>query len=105
MLYCFDALSSDSYYEYLIKSHIVTEGAESEWAGYWLEVVDTILDVLVVDVPGFGKIPTSTEKRLVDKSQRKLLSSGRIEMDHFSCFLPVRKTRFALSGTPHMSLN
>lgn len=78
----------DSYYEYFIKSHIMTRGAVPELWEYWWQVVDTVLDVLLVDVPGFGLVLTNTEQRYVDLPRRKTVTSVNIQMDHFSCFIP-----------------
>lgn len=78
----------DSYYEYFIKSLLVTQGTEPEWSHYWWQVVDTVLDILVVNVPGFGLVLTDTNRHFVQSELRKTVGSGRIKMDHFSCFLP-----------------
>jgi hypothetical protein len=55
-------------------------------------VLDTVVDVLTVDVPGLGLVATHTTKSNVD-SRRKVIvppaeGGEEIVFDHFSCYLP-----------------
>jgi Glycosyl hydrolase family 47 len=62
---------ADSYYEYLLTSALVTEGEERKrWVRYWWEVLDTVVDLLVVDVPGLGLVTTQTTRKDVEAGKR-----------------------------------
>jgi Glycosyl hydrolase family 47 len=84
---------ADSYYEYLLKSALVAEGEERRrWVRYWWEVLDTVVDVLVVDVPGLGLVTTQTTRKDVEAGKRAEVPSAaggtEIVFDHFSCYFP-----------------
>jgi hypothetical protein len=77
----------------LLKSALVAEGEERRrWVRYWWEVLDTVVDVLVVDVPGLGLVTTQTARKHVEAGKRAEVASAaggaELVFDHFSCYFP-----------------
>jgi endoplasmic reticulum Man9GlcNAc2 1,2-alpha-mannosidase len=78
---------ADSYYEYLLKSYVQGNMTEPRWRDYWLEVVDSVVEKIAVDVPGVGHV---TRELLLGHLSRPAVvehsENMRLTMDHFSWY-------------------
>jgi Glycosyl hydrolase family 47 len=83
---------ADSYYEYLLKSFAQGNFTDLRWRGYWLQVVDSVVDKMAVKVPnvGQGDLVVTHETLLghISRPSHNVYpANAQFKMDHFSWYV------------------